>query len=302
MGLSMRLKMDDHVSPAFWAAVIIFFFALSMAPAHAGDLSEIKQRGVLRHLGVVYSNFVTGSGDGLDVEMVRLFAEHLGVKYEFVETTWVDAVSDLIGKKVVPRGDSIEISGDTPTRGDIIGTGFTILPWREKIVEFSIESFPTQIWLVTRVDSPLVPIQPSGDMERDISAVKKLLVNQSVLGVERTCLDPNLYGLKEAGASTIQFTMTLNALVPAVINGDAQTTILEVPDALDALQKWPGKIKIIGPLSPMQSMAYAFRKSSPELRDSFNVFLQQCKRDGTYSNLVKKYYPLVFNYYPEFFQ
>ncbi|GKT09552.1 transporter substrate-binding domain-containing protein [Desulforhabdus sp. TSK] len=298
----MRLKKSNHVFPAFWAGALTLFLALSMASAFAGDLSEIKERGVLRHLGVVYSNFVTGSGDGLDVEMVRLFAEHLGVKYEFVETTWVDAVSDLIGKKVVPRGDNIEISGDAPTRGDIIGTGFTILPWREKIVEFSVESFPTQIWLVTRVDSPLVPIQPSGDMEKDISAVKRQLVNQSVLGVERTCLDPNLYGLKEAGASTIQFTMTLNALVPAVINGDAQTTILEVPDALDALQKWPGKIKVIGPLSPMQSMAYAFRKNSPELRDSFNAFLQQCKKDGRYSSLVKKYYPLVFNYYPDFFQ
>lgn len=298
----MRLKKSDHVFSAFWAAALTLFLGLSMASADAGDLSEIKERGVLRHLGVVYSNFVTGSGDGLDVEMVRLFAEHLGVKYEFVETTWVDAVSDLIGKKVLPKGDNIEISGDTLTRGDIIGTGFTILPWREKIVDFSIESFPTQIWLVTRVDSPLVPIQPSGDMEKDISGVKKLLANQSVLGVERTCLDPNLYGLKEAGASTIQFTMTLNALVPAVINGDAQTTILEVPDALDALQKWPGKIKVIGPLSPMQSMAYAFRKNSPELRESFNAFLQQCKKDGTYSNLVKKYYPLVFNYYPEFFQ
>ena len=37
--------------------------------ALADDLREIRERGVLRHLGVPYANFVTGSGDGLDVEI-----------------------------------------------------------------------------------------------------------------------------------------------------------------------------------------------------------------------------------------
>ncbi len=38
--------------------------------AGARDLDEIKKSGVLRHLGVPYANFVTGSGDGMDVELV----------------------------------------------------------------------------------------------------------------------------------------------------------------------------------------------------------------------------------------
>jgi len=45
----------------------------------AEDLPEIRARGELRHLGIRYANFVTGSGDGFDVELVRGFAEHLGV-------------------------------------------------------------------------------------------------------------------------------------------------------------------------------------------------------------------------------
>ncbi len=96
--------------------------------------------------------------------------------------------------------------------------------------------------------------------------------------------------------------MTVNALGPAVVKGDAETTLLEVPDALAALQKWPGKTKVIGPLSPRQDMAYAFAENSPELRDAFNRFFEQCKKDGTYTRLVKKYYPMVFNYYPKFFE
>ncbi|UCF93030.1 MAG: ABC transporter substrate-binding protein [Desulfobacterales bacterium] len=206
----------------------------------AADLDEIKNKGVIRHLGVVYANFVTGSGDGLDVEIMKLFAQHLGVRYEFVETTWTGAIGDLTGEKVVPKGEDVELTGETPVKGDVIATGFTILPWRQKVVDYSLPSFPTQIWLVTRADSSLTPIEPSDSVEKDIEAVKARLRGYSVLGIEDTCLDPNLYGVKETGASTVQFTMTVNALAPAVINSDADTTLLEVPDALSALQKWPG--------------------------------------------------------------
>jgi ABC-type amino acid transport substrate-binding protein len=283
-------------------ASVLALMLLLMFATHAGaDLKEVKERGVLRHLGVVYANFITGSGDGLDVELMKLFAERLGVRYEFVETSWSGAIGDVTGKKVVPRGEDVEITGEVPVRGDVIATGFTILPWRTKVVDFSIPTFPTQIWLITKTGSNMTPIKPSGSDEKDIEAVKLLLAGQNVLGVPDTCLDPNLYGVKEAGASAVAFTMNLNALVPAIINGEAQATLLEVPDALTALQKWPGQIKVIGPLSPAQYMGCAFDKKSTELRTEFDRFFESIKQDGRFEGLVRKYYPLVFEYYPEFF-
>ena len=86
--------------------------ALSLAclscSVFAQDLAEIKARGVLRHLGVPYANFVTGSGDGLDVEIVQLFARHIGVRYEYVKTDWPNVIGDLVGHdlqyKPAPRG------------------------------------------------------------------------------------------------------------------------------------------------------------------------------------------------------
>jgi membrane-bound lytic murein transglycosylase MltF len=59
-----------------------FLLAATFVAAVAGDLADVKARGVLRHLGIPYANFVTGSGDGLDVEVMRRFAAYLGVKYE----------------------------------------------------------------------------------------------------------------------------------------------------------------------------------------------------------------------------
>lgn len=303
-GLTMQMILRNK--KRYIAGLVIWFLVIlfgASVPAMAGaSLQEIKEKGVIRHLGIIYANFVTGSDDGLDVDFMKLFAQHLGVQYEFVETTWTQAIPDLTGKLVAPKGDEVEIIGNTSVKGDVVATGFTILPWRKKIVDYATPSFPTQIWLVTRINSDLIPITPCGDMDQDIQAVKTQLKGYSVLGIQDTCLDPNLYNINKAGASNAQFTKTINALVPAVINSEADTTLLEVPDALTALQKFPGKIKVIGPLSSMQNMAYAFDQNTPALRDEFNKFYQKCMQDGTYQNLVKKYYPLVFDYYPDFFK
>ena len=48
-------------------------------------------------------------------------------------------------------------------------------------------------------------------------------------------------------------------------------------------------------------MAAAFRKGSPQLRRAFNDFLARIRRDGSYTQLVKKYYPSAFLYFAEFF-
>ena len=281
-------------------AVLLLGF-LPGGAVQGGDLAQVRESGVLRHLGVPYANFVTGSGDGMDVELVQRFARYLGVRYEYVKTSWKDVIGDLTGKKVKAAGEDIEILGDAPVRGDMIANGFTILPWRKKIVNYSTPTFPTQIWVLARADSAMQPIQPGRDVAGDIRAVKQQMGGRSILGVENTCLDPSLYGVKETGAVVKLFGRNLNELAAAVINGKADATLLDVPDALIALEKWPGKVKVIGPLSAMQNMGAAFAKSSTRLLTSFNRFLEQRKTDGTYQKLVKKYYPSVFSYYPEFF-
>lgn len=266
------------------------------AVCHAVQIEEIKQRGALIHLGVPYANFVTGSGDGLDVELIKLFARHLGVEYQYVETSWTDAIGDLCGK------EATEESEKRQARGDVIANGFTVIPKREKMVDFSIPTFPTQVWLIARSDSPIKPITPGDSIEKDIQMVRSMLGGHEVLVLKNTCLDPDLHNLEATGARVRCFPGSLNDLAPAVINGEAETTILDVPDAFIAMEKWPGKIKIIGPISKAQVMGCAFAKSSIELREAFNLFFEQCKRDGTYMRLVAKYYPRASYYFPEFFR
>jgi len=64
----------------FSILAIVLNISLISGSVFAQDLKDIKQRGILRHLGIPYANFVTGSGDGMDVEIIKLFARHLGVQ------------------------------------------------------------------------------------------------------------------------------------------------------------------------------------------------------------------------------
>ena len=276
--------------------------AILAASAMAGDLAEVKKSGVLRHLGIPYANFVTGAGDGLDVELMKLFAQHLKVKYQFVKTDWKHVIGDLSGKVVKTKGAKVTIVGKCPVKGDVIANGLTILGWRQKIINFSKPTFPTQVWLIAPANSPVQPIKPTGDINKDIMLTKAALKGRKVFDKPNTCLDATLYNLSKAGAKTINFPAGLNDMAPAVIKGEADMTLLDVPDALVALEKWPQKLKVIGPLSEQQGMGVGFAKSSPELRKAFETFMAKCWQDGTYVKLVKKYYPAVFAYYGEFFK
>jgi len=282
--------------------VLLLAITLAAGTGWASDLDQIKERGVLRHIGIPYANFVTGHGDGLDVEVMKRFAAHLGVEYQFVKSDWKSLFGDLTGKVVKPNGDTIEVIGKTAIRGDVVANGLTKLKWRQAVVNYSDPTFPTQVWCIARGDSSLQPIKSSGSIEQDIKKVKGLLKGQRVMGKNGTCLTPGLYGIDSRMATITNFPGSLNDIAPAIIKGDAEAALLDVPDSLVALNKWPGKIKILGPLSPNQTMGVGFRKDSPELLKAFNAFFRQLKESGEYKELVKKYYPAVFRYYSEFFK
>lgn len=284
------------------AAAVLMLLGVSFV-ARSADLDEIKARGELRHLGIRYAHFVTGDGDGFDVELVQGFARHIGVKYKLVYTDFYSVIRDLLGKNVVRKGDEVSLDGDFEVRGDMIATGFTVLPWRQAVLLYSEPTFPSQVLLVSRADSKDKPVRESKSIEEDIRRTKAMIGKRSLLVMEQTCLDPASYGLKGVGIDLRAYNKStnLNEMVPALLNREAELTLLDVPDAILDLRKWAGKIKILGPISGEQELAAAFPKSSPKLREAFNDYLRQVKASGAYDKLVDKYYPGIRRYFPEFF-
>lgn len=266
--------------------------------ANAQDLAEIRESGVLRHLGVPYARFVTGDGDGLDVEIIQLFARHIGVRYEFVLSDWNQFFPDLLGQSA---------SGPRPVRGDLIANGLTVLPGRKKLIDYSTPTFPSAVWLTARSESKVTPIRPSGNHADDIVATKVRMKEGSIMVSENSCIDPRNYDLQDKGYHLVYFdssrtNLILNDVIPAMLKGKSEMALLDVPDLIVGMERWPGKIKVIGPISENQEMAVGFRKTSPALREAFNEFFAGLVKDGTYTELVKKYYRAAPRYFPEFFK
>lgn len=289
---------------AGWLRVVAACLVMGLVtPASAQDLSEIRERGVLRHLGVPYARFVTGSGEGLDVEIVQLFAKHLGVRYEYVLADWDNVIQDLIGFDVeyLPTPHTTK---SRPIRGDIIGNGLTILPARKHLIDYSVPTFPSAVWLLAQAELPVQPIVPTGSLARDIELTKKKLAYGKTFVMDRSCLDPKLYDIEGKGYQLHRFTKStnLNDIVPAVLKQESDMTLLDVPDVIVAMEKWPGQIKVIGPISEEQLMGAGFRKTSPDLRQAFDEFFRDLQRDGTYMSLVRKYYRAAPRYLPEYFR
>jgi len=271
--------------------------------ARAADLPEIQARGELRHLGIRYANFVTGAGDGFDVELAQGFARHIGVKYTLVYSDFYTIIRDLLGKDATVADGKTTLTGSFPVKGDMIATGFTVLPWRKQILLYSDPVFPTQVLLVARADAPQKPISGGQSLARDIQDTKAMIGRKSLLVMEKTCLDPAGYGLKGKGLDLRPYTKNtnINEMVPAMLNGVAEYTLLDVADVILDLQKWAGHIKVLGPISEEQEMAAAFPPDAPQLRDAYNQYLRKVKADGTYERLVRKYYPGIHAYFPEYF-
>ncbi|MET4447451.1 ABC-type amino acid transport substrate-binding protein [Bradyrhizobium sp. GM2.2] len=282
------------------SGAMVFLFATS---GWAADLAEIKQRGEIRHLGIRYANFVTGAGDGLDVELMQGFAKRIGVSYKLVYSDFYSVIRDLLGKDVVRKNGEVTLAGDYPIKGDVISSGFTVLPWREAILLYSEPTLPSQVLLVAPAESDLQPIQDGADLAADIVNTRKAIGSKSVLVMERTCLDPSNYGLVNVGIDLKAYNKSanLNEMVPAMLNKEAELTLLDVPDAILDLRKWAGKIKILGPISEQQTLATAFPKDAPALRNEFNAYLSEIKAFGFYDRLVDKYYPGIRRFFPEYF-
>ena len=147
----------------------------------------------------------------------------------------------------------------------------------------------------------LQPVTPTSDPGLDIEATRARLAGISVLAKPGTCLDPSLYALDAAGARVVTFDDPLKFMAPAVLSGAAEATILDVPDALVALRHFPGRIKVLGPISAPQDMAAAFAPADRDLREAYDRFLGEIMDDGTYRALVDRYYPAVHTFFPGFF-
>ena len=85
-------------------ATLIAVLAL-VSSVEAGQLEEISERGTIRigttgdYRPMSYLNPSTGEYEGIDAELSKLIAESLGVRIEYVPTTWPTLTADTLAGK-----------------------------------------------------------------------------------------------------------------------------------------------------------------------------------------------------------
>ena len=247
--------------------VVIFLSAVKMV--EAGHLEEILARGTIRigttgdYRPMSYLNQQTGEYEGIDAELSKIIAESLGVKIEYVPTTWKTLSQDTLDGKF-----------------DIALCGISRNYAREKILEMS--------------DGYGVGIFGKTILCRKSDAKKfKTLADINKPSV-KVMINPGGTNEKFAYANLKKATLIVyneNAEIPHQISiGNADIMITETVEALNyiKLDKNLAAPLIDKPFT-RHSCGILMQKGDQEFLNYINFVLAEIRMDGTLERLENKY-------------
>lgn len=204
-----------------------------------------------------YPDEETGDYIGFDVDMVNDLCDRLNCEPEFVATAW-DGIFPALA------------AGEF----DMVASGATITEEREEIVDFSYPYIVYgQILLLNAEDTMINDVKAA---EGKPMAVQLNTTNE-IKAVE-------LYG-----DENVKRYDTFDLAVIALMQGDADAVVIDLPSAAGFMQVYPGELKVGPELTSGEALGIAFEPDS-ELRSAFNAALVEFKADGSYAALYDKYF------------
>jgi ABC-type amino acid transport substrate-binding protein len=244
-------------------AAVVLWGLLPASPALSSDLREIQARGTLRILAVASDEetyFVSprpGEAPGFDVEVLEGFARLHKLKVEVIPVSgWGALIPSLHRDK-----------------GDLIAGGFTDTESRRRLIDFTVEAFPTRSVAMTR--RPAAAIQSVAELRgKRVGTVRGTFMEDELAAVGVTNVDSSIPsgGLPDALRAS---------RVDVVVDG------LEA--ALRAQAKDPDLLLGVS-LGRPSSLAYGVRHQDQELLKALNEYLTNLRRTPTWSRLVVKYF------------
>ena len=248
-----------------WAVLML----LTVGTVFAGHLEDIAARGTIRigttgdYIPMSYRNPQTGAYEGIDAELSQLIADSLGVKIEYVTTSWPTLTADTLAGKfdIALCGISRNYArAKTMAMSDAYGEGAfgkTILCRKSDAKKYQS---------LADIDKPevRVMINPGGTNEKFAHAnlkKAKLIVHQENADIPRQVAEGN---------ADIMITETVEA-----------ARYIELNDKLAApLMKSP---------FTRHSCGILMQKGDQEFLNYINFVLAELKMDGTLATLEKKY-------------
>jgi membrane-bound lytic murein transglycosylase MltF len=252
---------------------------LGVANTAFGDLDSIIARGYIRVL-VPYSKtyyYVEGMKRyGLAFELVNLFEKELNTQLKYYPPKIRVIFIPVSRKNILPM-----LTGG---HADMIASGYTITPEREKLVDFSS---PT----ITGIKDIVVG-GPGAPAIRSIED----LAGQHVFVRENTSFQASLITLNESFRKAGRKPMFIDFTDPYLESEDILAMVNEgmipftvVPEDLGTLWKNAySNLKVYTNIAvdSNQSYGWAIRKNSPKLKSAVNRFVSTIKKGTTTGNMI----------------
>jgi membrane-bound lytic murein transglycosylase F len=244
------------------------------------DLPEIEKDGVLKAITLYSSTsyfIYRGKPMGFDYDMLTRLADHLNLKLDIVVARDVD---DLINMLI--RGD-----------GDMIAYALTITDSRRKVIDFTKYHAKTHQVLVQKKPDNWRKMKLH-QIERALKTDALDLIDDTVWVRKNSSYYERLQNLMKEIGDTIHIEllpgdMDTEEIIEQVAEGKIKYTISDYNIA-SIMSSYYDNIDISVPVSLSQRLAWAVRKSSPELKTAINDWIVKIKKTDEYYVIYNKYF------------
>lgn len=200
---------------------------------------------------------------GLDMDLITAIGEDQGFKVEFENLSFDGLIPAL-------KAGNIDIVAAGMNKDDAE---------RQKQVDFSDAYYESQLFVAVTVDND--SIKGIEDLTPDM----KVAAQTGTTGAEK------VKELKEEGKIKEAVILDgLDTVMMQLINGDVAAVINDKPVTTAYINKQPGKIKMVGEGLNAENYGFAVQKGNEELLNKINAGLANIKEDGTFDELVTKWF------------
>ena len=252
----------------------------SPAPAYSFDLTEIKERGVLKAItgNNSYSYFVyKGRPMGYEYELLEKLAAHLEVELELVVASNSNDFFTLLNEG---HGDIIASSlFVTRDKKDEV----TFTEYYNHVKQVLIQQKPERWWLLSK-----------DQMNQKLIRNPIELIGKEVHTQENSSFAMRLENLSDEIGGDIALHLhpgntPTEELIQMVSQDSIEYTIADNHLALMNATYFKN-IDIETDISFPQRVAWAVRKNSPELLEAVNEWILDVRKDGQYRSIYNKYF------------
>lgn len=199
---------------------------------------------------------------GFEYDLVKAFAESLGVELKVITPGW-DALFDALNTG----------------KGDLIAAGLTVTKQRKRLVDFSEEYLAIQQQVIVHKSN------------REIREIEDLR-GKTIHIRAGTSYEQRLKELQSQGLDTeieLLRNVPTEELIRKVEEKEIEITLAD-SNIAQVNQRYYPDIRIAFPIEETQSLGWAVRKGENNLRKRINRFIDTIKKNGAFARIYEKYY------------